>query len=209
MPSTATCPHRLRELLYGTECTDQRITQSLLAEGALTAGLAAAVLVGPTGRELALHEVTRAVSGLLSIDLVDVLLGAWKRHHDLRAAARRTLEDPDDHEIVELATHVIELSEHPSVDVLVDDALVVTIPLHLSLTATVEALVARVEGGRLTHLHSGGIEVTARLRARDTTLAEASCVVDASTDIDLGEGVELLTTTRVVREPQPPRVVAP
>ena len=68
-----------------------------------------------------MQAVTRAVSGLLGIDVVDVLLGGWKRHHDLRAAARRTLTDPEDHEIVKLAAHVVELSEHPSGRVLVDD----------------------------------------------------------------------------------------
>jgi hypothetical protein len=208
MPSDRTCPRRLRELLYGPERTEQRVTESLLAERTLLAGLATAALVSPAGRELAVQEVTRAVSGLLGIDVLDVLLGGWKRHHDLRAAARRTLAAPEDHEIVELAAHVVELSEHPSVDILVDDTPVLTIPLHLSLTAAVDALVARVERGRLTRLHSGEVEVTARLKARDTTLAEAGCVLDAGQDIDLGDGVELLTRPQVVHEPQPARVVA-
>ena len=48
MPSEQHVPaRRLHELLYGPERTEQRVTESLLAERALLAGLEAAALVGP------------------------------------------------------------------------------------------------------------------------------------------------------------------
>lgn len=197
MPAEATCPRLLRDALYGPGNAEKGVSRALLGETAVMAALAATVVIAPGGRTMVVQEITRAITGLLSIDVVDVVLGGWKRQHDLRAAARRTLADPDESEMVKLATHVIEMSENPSVDVVVDEVLAVTIPLHISVTATVDGLVAQVERGLLTALHSGTVEVKGRLKVRETTIGEASCTLDAEVDFDLGDGVALLASTEV------------
>src|SRR6266700_5846872 len=54
-------------------------------------------------REAAVREVTDALAGLLDVDLIGVLGAGWRKHHDLVAAARRTLAAPGSTELVDLA----------------------------------------------------------------------------------------------------------
>lgn len=207
MPSEArTCPGLLREALFGPDHPERQIQRHLLADPAVLAGIAAAAVLSPMGRQLAAQEVARAISGLLSIDLVDVLLGGWKRQRDLRDAARRTLADPDDHELVRLGAHCIQMHERPTVDVIVDGALVCTIGVDIEISALVDALVARVESGLLTGFESGRVTVTGAIKVRQTTIAQSSCVLEAVTDIPLREGIPLLAATRVTADPGSPMI---
>jgi hypothetical protein len=198
---TASCPKLLRDALFGSsEKAEGHLKRTLLSEPALLAGLGAAVAMAPAGRELASQEVAEAIADLLAIDVVDVILGGWRRQHDLRDAARRTVHDSGDRELVGLAKHVVELTEDPTIDVIVDDVLSVTIPVHLSVSGQVDEVVAEVERGRLTKIHSGKVTVTARLKIRNTTITERTCELDATADIPLGGGVSLLARCEVTRK---------
>lgn len=197
MSGETTCPRVLRDALFGPRGGEEQISRHLLGDTAVMAALAAAVVVAPGGRTMVVQEITRAVTGLLSIDVVDVVLGGWKRQHDLRAAARRTMADPDETELVKLATHVISLTEDPSVDVVVDGEPALTVRVHISVSATVDGLVAVVQRGLLTRLQSGTVLVTGRVKIRDTTVAERSCTLDAEVDVPLGDGVALLASAEV------------
>jgi hypothetical protein len=205
-PEARTCPKLLREALFGPDHPERGVQRGLLADPAILAGLAAAAVLSPMGRELAAQEVARAVSGLLAIDYVDVILGGWKRQRDLKAAARRTLDNPDDHELVRLGAHCIEMHERPTVDVAVDGIPATTLDFDISITALVDTLVARVEGGMLSEIESGSVIVTGALKVRKVTIAQSRCVLDAAIDIPLRAGVPLLTTTRVASDRSSPTV---
>jgi hypothetical protein len=209
MPSeTRTCPRLLGEALFGPDHPERGIQRELLADPAVLAGLAAAAVLSPMGRDLAAQEVARAISGLLSIDVVDVVLGGWRRQRDLQDAARRTLDDPGDHELVRLGAHCIEMRERPTVDVIVDGIPATTLDLDISITALVDTLVARVESGQLTAIESGKVTVTGKVKVRQITIAQSTCVLDAAIDIPLRTGIPLLTTTRVAADQGLPRVSA-
>lgn len=209
MPAeTRPCPTLLGAALFGADDPEHRIQRQLLADPAVLAGLAAAAVLSPMGRELAAQEVARAISGLLAIDVVDVVLGGWKRHSDLQAAARRTADDPDDHELVRLGAHSIEMHERPSVDVIVDGLLATTVDVDISVTALIETLVARVESGLLTAIRSGKVTITGTVKVREVVVAQSSCVLDASVDIPLRSGIPLLAATRVTADRGVPRVSA-
>ena len=42
-------------------------------------------------REAAVREVGAAAAGLLNVNLIDVLVAGWRKHHDVISAARGTL----------------------------------------------------------------------------------------------------------------------
>ncbi len=210
MPSqTRTCPRLLGEALFGPDHPERGIQRGLLADPAVLAGLTAAAVLSPMGRELAAQEVARAVAGLLSIDVVDVVLGGWKRQRDLQDAARRTLADPDDVELVRLGAHTIEMHERPTVDVIIDGTPVTTIGVDITITAVVDTLVARIASGLLTGLESGTITITGKVKVRTTTIGQSTCVLDAAVDIPLRAGIPLLTATRVVADAGTPRISTP
>src|SRR5262245_16595184 len=58
-------------------------------------------------RQAAVREATTAAAGLLDFDLIDVLVAGWRKHHDLTAAARRTMAAPGSVELVDLAAYRI------------------------------------------------------------------------------------------------------
>jgi hypothetical protein len=116
-------------------------------------------------------ELARVVNGFLELDVFALLAHGWAKHSELRAAAHRTRLSPDAPELVALATHSITSAHHPIVELLVDGTPVSTVEVELTLVFHVRALVAAVESGRLTELHSGQCDMEAKLAVRQIPVA--------------------------------------
>jgi hypothetical protein len=165
------------------------------------------------GKELALTtglvraaaaEIGSVVAGLLDIDLVDVLVSAWKKYGALSAAAEETLLSPGEERYVDLATHRITSTHAPSVELLLDDVPVGSVDFELELGAVIEALRAVVTDGRLTAIRSGRIELSATLSCEGVELRSVSRTIDPSLEFDLGDGVPLREPPPTVWLPAPP-----
>jgi len=146
-------------------------------------------------REAAIREAGTAVAGLLDISLIDVLVSAWRTHHDLTSAARRTLAAPGSTELVPLAEHQITSAMHPYVTVFVDGYHVATIQLGLSLVFDVTALLAGIRDGRLIALHSGHCDVTATMAIGQTDVISKQTRLQLAGAIPLHPGIRLLGAT--------------
>jgi hypothetical protein len=146
-------------------------------------------------RDAAIGEARAAVAGLLDISLVGVLVAAWRTHHDLTTAARRTLAVPGSTELVTLAEHQVTSTAHPYIAVFVDGCHVATIQLDLSLLFDVKALLAGIRGGRLTALHSGRCDVTATLAIDHTDVLSKQTSFQLPGAIPLNPGIRLLAAT--------------
>jgi hypothetical protein len=139
------------------------------------------------------RDLPSALSSLLGLDLGQVLLTAWRQHRTLLAAARRTQGNPQAVELVPLATHQITMAQHPSVEIVVNDATVLTVHFELSLSLDVEGLAGVVRGGRLASIQSGRCTVTAALSIEDHEVASRQRVaLDPVLMVSLGEGIALL-----------------
>lgn len=143
-------------------------------------------------RDAAVGEAGAAIAGLLDLSLIGVLVSAWRTHHDLTSAARRTLAGPGSTELVPLAGHQITSAMHPYVTVLVDGYHVATIQLDLSLLFDVKALLAGVRDGRLVALHSGHCDVTATLAIDQTDVISKQTRLQLPGVIPLSPGIRLL-----------------
>jgi hypothetical protein len=144
-------------------------------------------------REAAVRETGTAVAGLLDISLIDVLVSAWRTHHDLISAARRTLAAPGSTELVPLAEHQISSAMHPYVTVLVDGHHVATVQLDLSFVFDVKALLAGIRDGRLIALHPGQCDVTATLAIDQTDVISKRTRLQLPGVIPLTPGIRLLS----------------
>ena len=186
-------PYTALDLLFGPgNDTPQALAgQVLSADANRDLGQALESLPSAT-REAAAREVTAAAAGLLNIDLIGGLLAGWRKHHDLTAAALRTLAAPGSVELVDMAGHQITATQHPSVTVLLDGARVATIQLGLSLVFRVTAMGARISAGRLVAVHSGRCDLTAILAVQGTAVLTRQAHLTLPGVIPLGQGIRLL-----------------
>jgi hypothetical protein len=168
------------------------VAHSLQQDDVLTS--AAGALGGLSGavRKMIGREVGTVVGGLLEVDFGDVLMGAWRKHAALTAAARRTAGAPGSEEIVDLATHRVTSTHRPYLEVFVDDALVATLRLELTLEFVIHALVAVISYGRLVALDAGQCDATARLRFEGQEVMVRKAQVNLPGMLRLGDGISLL-----------------
>jgi hypothetical protein len=143
-------------------------------------------------RQAAIREATTAAAGLLDVDLIGLLVAGWREHHDLTAAARRTLAAPGSTELVDLATHQITTTQQPSVSIMVDGHRVATVQLDLSVVFDVSALVAGISAGRLVALHSGRCDITATLAIQGTDVLTRRAHLELPGVVPLSPGIRLL-----------------
>lgn len=143
-------------------------------------------------RDAAVREARAAVTGLLDVSLIGVLVSAWRTHHELTSAARRTLAVPGTTELVPLAEHQITSVLHPYVTVFVDGYQVATIHLDLSFLFDVQAVLAGIRDGQLVALHSGHCDVTATLAIEKTEVASKRVGFTLPGVIPLNPGIRLL-----------------
>jgi hypothetical protein len=183
----------VRTVLFGNEENAVRALKETFASSPV-AGVLGTTLAGLSSatRNAAVGELSRVVSGLLSLDLADVILAGWRKHGALVAAARRTAAAPGAHELVEVVTHTISWSDEPYVELFVDEVRVATVHLQLTLDLDVKALVAAVAGGRLVGVRSGSCTVRAALSAEGGRLAEHTAYIELPLELPLGSGVPLL-----------------
>ena len=196
MTATTDIPVTANAVLFGSRDAAKSLENSIRGKGlAGTLTGAAAHLSG--GMQDALHhELCSVAADLLSLDLVDVLMAAWRKHAALAAAARRTAASPGTSEIVELATHHVSATQRPYFDLLADDVRVGRIHLELQLDFTVAGLIAIVREGCLAAIQSGRCTVTAALMVEGERIASRSAHFDLPMIVKLGTGLPLLPGIR-------------
>ena len=149
------------------------------------------------------RELAEATDGLLSLNLADVAASGWKKYGALRDAALSTRNSPTTKKSVALATHNIDSSYHPTIDLLVDDARVATIEIDLQIALTMAGVVAVVREARLTEIRSGTCTVAASLSVQQIVITEKQRQFDLPGAVRLRHGVPLLgPDTVAVAAPQ-------
>jgi hypothetical protein len=186
-------PVSVRAILFGSDDDAvASLTRTFSSGGIAAVQNAALATFTEATRAAAAQELSRVASGLLAVNLGDVVVKAGRTHSTILGAARRTARSPGSRELVEVATHDVSWSQQPYVELLVDGVRVATVHLELALDLEVKALVVAVAGGRLTALHSGSCEAVACLSAEGRTLARRAAQVELPLVLRLGEGVPLL-----------------
>jgi hypothetical protein len=160
-------------------------------------------------RKAAIGEAAATAARLLDVRLDSLLLTGWRQHHDLVAAARRTLASPGSTEVVDLIRHQVTANQEPSVAVLVDGRQVATIQLGLTVEFDISALVAGIKAGLLVAVHAGSCDVTATLAIQGAEVQTASTHLDLPAVLTVSPGIRLLPAEDYPAAPRPPGPPAP
>lgn len=149
--------------------------------------------VPASARPIVRRDLPSAVSGLLGLDLGLVLVSAWRQHRALLAAARTTQANPGAVEVVPLATHRITTAHRPYVEVVVNEATVVTLHLELSLSLDIDGVAATVRSGRLVAVQGGRCTVSVALGVEGQEVASRQgVIIDPAVTVSIGQGIALL-----------------
>jgi len=192
-PAPPDRPNSALDLLFGpgSDTPEALAGQILSADANGDLGRALESLPGAT-REAAVREATTAAARFMDVDLIGALVAGWRKHHDLTAAAQRTVAAPGVIELVHMAGHQITMTQQPSVIVLVDGLQVTTIRLGLSVVLTVNAMTAGISAGRLVALHSGCCDITAALAVQGISVLTGQTHLMLPGVIPLSPGIRLL-----------------
>jgi hypothetical protein len=156
--------------------------------------------LSPEGQLTLYQEVSRAIGGLLNLDVVEVLVGGWRKHRALHAAAGRTRASGGA-EQVELASHRITTTHRPYLEVSANGVKIITLHFDLGLTLDVETLVATVRQARIMAVQGGRCTVTAGLGCEGVPLASRQVMLDPHVTLALAEGIRLLADEHQPAEP--------
>ncbi|WP_280331384.1 hypothetical protein [Nocardia wallacei] len=150
-----------RTVLFGyaaREVVERELGERLRDSGVDDVALRRAPVATAMLRAAALHEIARAVDGLLGVDIGGVAVAGWRRYEQLRDAALRTRAGGT--EQVELFEHEIVRTCRPRLDITVDGNTVGEFVLELGATLVLRPLTATVRDGRLAALGPGDCTVT-------------------------------------------------
>ena len=138
------------------------------------------------------QEIAAVATGLLDLDLGDILLAGWRKYAALTDAAKRTLAAPASEEVLELATHRITSVYRPHVDIFVDNQKITTVEFDLTIVFDLTGLAAVVKAGDLIALQGGECLVTATLSLADARLAQHREKLDLAQKIRLTPPIALI-----------------
>jgi len=175
-PAPETTPALLtsRTLLFGDEDQSGSIVRTALNVHNLTARSG----LGPLARRAAAgavsDQVASMVQRLVDLDVGEALVGAWRTHRDLLAAAEKSLEHPGSRVTVVLADHDIHVDHEPAVEVLFETVRLTTVTIAVALDISVEALVGVVEHGTLIEIAHGDVHVAGSLSMYDKEVLKRS-----------------------------------
>jgi hypothetical protein len=183
-------------LLFGAGSqTAEALGQAISQRDATRTALRSIRRLSSSAAGLVDREVATVTDGLLDLDLGDVLIAAWQQHSKLTEAARRTLAISGSEEIVSLASHSIQSTYSPHVDLVVNGALVHCFKFVLEIVVDVAALDAVVRAGSLAMLRSGECVMTATLALAGGQLASARRTADLELIVGLHPPRPLITSS--------------
>jgi hypothetical protein len=150
-------------------------------------------LLGKIGRAVVEERLVDALREALDDSLADLLVGGWRSHHALLAAARETAGSPGTEEVVKLAQHTVRVSQSPSVDVEVEGVRLATVHAELELAFAVVDAVGVVRDGRLLAVRTMPMKVDADLSVQGVPIAHEHATLDLRGEIVFDPGIRLIS----------------
>jgi hypothetical protein len=194
--NTTLSPLTLSTVLFGGWGADTvtSLARSMDAGGVSNRLLGAIGGVSPPARREVVRQVATVALKTLDLDVVDFVVGGWRAHARLVAAARRTLAVPGSKEVVDLVSHRIRSVHRPYVSILLDGAQVARLDLEVTVVIDIKALVGVVRDGRLVEFQGGQCEISALLAAEGVQLAHRQQPIDLHVALPLQTGIQLATS---------------
>jgi hypothetical protein len=119
-----------------------------------------------------LQSLLERALDVLDLNVVDLLIGGWRRHGEVRKQLQITAEDPSRTALVHVAEHTVESSHAPSLEVRAQGRLLVTLTLSVEVAFDVDAVALTIRGGEIREIRPG------RITARGTVTLENSVILE-------------------------------
>src|SRR5688572_5610624 len=149
--------------------------------------------VSAAGRGVVERELAAAIDSSLRLDIGQVLVGGWRKHGSLKAAAEATVADPARTETVTLASHQITIAQHPYLEIVINGIKLATIHCELGINLDVDGVVAVVRKARLVTIQGGRVDASLALRCEGVeVMSQRVTGIDPVLTVKLGPGVALL-----------------
>lgn len=112
------------------------------------------------------------LDSVLSVEVSDIVAGAWLKTQMLRDYRDKSLAHPAETMTVALATHTIESKHSPSIDVLVNNKKIESLSIEIHVKMVIESLSLTIQNGRVKALRPGTGTLDGRISCKDITLVE-------------------------------------
>jgi len=129
------------------------------------------------------------VLDLLDIDIVDVLLGGWKAHQEVRRQLRTTAADPSRLARVHLARHTIRSTHAPSVEFRLHGKTLVELTFPMELAFEIEAVELLLRAGSVREIRPGDARFRGTVKLEHTVLLQrelSPIALPGRIDLDMG-----------------------
>jgi hypothetical protein len=190
-----------RTFLFASESEDQTIAlrRTFVDHGATSAFAREFNYLSDAAHQAVGDALCSATGSLLEVDLGDLVVAGWRIHQHLVNAAQETLRVPGKEEVVQLGSHQITSTHHPTVDVLVDGVRVHTFRFRLTIVIDVEIAAVIVRAGEIVGLKAGDTLITGTFTLEDPRgdiqLIRRQGNVDLNRTIRLNRPVRLIPIT--------------
>jgi hypothetical protein len=124
------------------------------------------VMVSNASIQTALEQ---AIDKALSVKVVDVIAGGWKRWDDLRQKAVKSRED-DARYVVPLVEHAIDVVYEPSIELVVNEIPLAKIVLTFDLSLSLSGFRVTLRHGAVTCIDAGECSSSGKLGVAGKTL---------------------------------------
>ncbi len=144
------------------------------------------------GIDLVTDAIKDSLDPLLDMDLVDIFCGGWTKLQELQAYRDPDQHPPQEVSLVPIVAHSITSEHHPGLDILVGSAPVATVKLDVELEVKLEAVVLKIQAGRIREVMTGAFQGEGTIKCRGKTLiARSTPKYNLPASIPLGDGVEI------------------
>jgi hypothetical protein len=131
---------------------------------------------------------------LLSLNVVDVLVGAWKKFMQIEQYADPKKHDPGEKILVPLAEHTFKSEHHPSLQILLQGREIGSVECHLQFALILESFVLLIQDAKILEIHTGNGKGEGSLSLAEISLWKREMKpVRFPGNISLGKGIPLRT----------------
>jgi hypothetical protein len=169
MSTTTTATLTLGNVLFAGATTFSEQLGAGLDVGVESQEIKAALMKAAPGLPLGalVDGVARAVQEMLDVPVTDVLVGAWNRSRDLRAALQTTRESANATVLLPLLGHTITSEHRPYVEVMKGELPIARLVFPVRIECRLEGVTLRVQHGRIGEILTGTVKVKGTLKFGD------------------------------------------
>jgi hypothetical protein len=136
-------------------------------------------------------DVDEALQKVADQSLTDLLMAGWRKEEQLRAAGRRTADQPGRKETVEIGSHRITHQTRPQIEIQLDGNKVAEISVVVTVVAQVDALCVRIAFGRAWEVLAGSVTFSVKLAVGSAPPWSRSKKIDLPGVLHLDDGLVL------------------